>query len=615
MKFSPDFIEKVQQANNLVDIISQYSDLRSSGRNLMGRCPFPDHQEKTPSFSVSEDKQVYHCFGCKKSGNIYTFLQTYHGFSFPESVEYLANRAGIELPQNPDFNPQEHDREKAKRRALVECNRTALNFFQEKLRELPAGHSVREYIKKRGLTAETLELFKIGYAPADWESLVHNLRKHKVPLSFASEVGLVKSRPQDAQGFYDIFRDRLMFPIISSLGEVLGFGGRVLQPEQQPKYLNSPESMVFSKGRTLYGLEQTARYLRSEDCAVVVEGYMDLLGLYQAGLKSVVATLGTALTLDHGRILKRLTKNVIVLFDGDQAGQHAAERSLPILLEAGLIPRGLTLPDGLDPDEFVQTKGVAALQEALTQAPDLMFLVLDRYLQGYQGTVQEKMKLLEKLNPIFAKIADPSLRQLYIIETSKKLRVDKSWLEQALGAQKTEKRAAAEPLKSETSTEVSKAQTQNINTINLKGCPPAELYLLAMCLHKETYLKEFLAANLLEHIYHHGVRLAFEKIIESYRQTPEKFDKLVGQLISYIAQPELLTTPLQLAESLAPDEEKKLYADGVKKVKEQALRGRAKALAQELREKPLQDEQSTKLSELVKIQKERLFLRKNKPSN
>jgi len=325
VRFNPDFVDKVREANNIVDVIAPYTQLRSAGSNFMGRCPFPDHNDKTASFSVSEDKQLYNCFGCKKSGNIFTFLQVFNGYSFPESIEFLARRANIALPER-DEDPREKSFREL-RENVLRTNRLAASFFEESFRKLPATSPIRVYAERRGLTAEIIETFKIGFSPDDWQGLVRAMRARRIPMEVGEKAGLVKkSSRTGGESHFDLFRGRLMFPIVSTSGDVLGFGGRVLGDEE-PKYLNSPETPVFHKGRVLYWLDVTARYIRSQDEAVIVEGYMDAVALYGAGLKNVAAILGTAFTLDHGKLIRRMTPNVLMLLDGDRAGIQGAERS------------------------------------------------------------------------------------------------------------------------------------------------------------------------------------------------------------------------------------------------------------------------------------------------
>lgn len=346
----------------------------------MGRCPFPDHQEKTASFSVSEFKGVYHCFGCKKSGNVTTFLRDFNGMSFPDSIAYLAERNGIPITDDayennrPDYSNEDKDQKKT----LLRANKIAADFFKEMLKRQSTDSQIRQYVLKRKLNPETIEEFQIGYAPNEWEALGQQLNRSSIPVEVAEEAQLVRKR-KEGQGYFDMFRDRLMFPIHSPTGDVLAFGGRIIE-QGEPKYLNSPETPVFHKGKVLYGLAQTAKHIRSDDLVLVVEGYMDLVSIYQAGLKNVVATMGTALTPDHAKLIKRLTNNVVVLFDGDDAGKMAAERSLPILLSQGLFPRGLTLTEAKDPDEFVIKFGTEALKKQIDSAPDLFKVVLKSWM-------------------------------------------------------------------------------------------------------------------------------------------------------------------------------------------------------------------------------------------
>ena len=435
MRFSQEFIERVQESNNVVDIISQYTQLKHTGSGLMGRCPFPDHQEKTASFSVSETKQVYHCFGCHKSGNIFSFLRDYQGLNFPEAVEYLAHRANLTLPSVDAALANEEDKAKERRKQLLKANKLAANFFNEQMKKASADHSVKKYIEKRGLSAETLEAFQIGYAPKEWDALTLYLQANDISTSVAEEARLLVARKEGKSGHFDMFRDRLMFPILNSMNEVLAFGGRIID-QGEPKYLNSPETPVFIKGRVLYGLHQTARFIRSEDQIIIVEGYMDLVALHQAGIKNVAATLGTALTLDHARIMKRLTQNVLVLFDGDQAGQDAAERSLPLLLQADLYPKGLTLPQGMDPDDYVKTYGAEALKVLMAEAPDLFSMILKSWMAGFKGEPADKIKLIDKVKPILSAIPDYRLKDLYIAELATRAGLSAQWLNQALSLSK-----------------------------------------------------------------------------------------------------------------------------------------------------------------------------------
>ncbi|WP_415061277.1 DNA primase [Bdellovibrio sp.] len=618
MRFSQDFIERVSEANNLVDIISQYTQLKQSGSGLMGRCPFPDHVEKTASFSVSETKQVYHCFGCHKSGNLFSFLRDYQGMSFPEAVEYLANRASIPMPA-PEKEDEARDQVAEKKKLLLKVNKLAATYFSEQLQRVPHDHPVRKYIASRGLSAEVIETFGIGYAVAEWDGLERHLASKQVPMALAEEARLVKAR-NNKSGYFDIFRDRLMFPIFSAMGEPIAFGGRYLEKkENEPKYLNSPETPVFIKGKVLYGLSQTARYIRSEDMALIVEGYMDLVSLYQAGIRNVVATMGTALTPDHGKMLKRMTKNVVALFDGDSAGMEAAERSLPILLAADLYPKGLTLPNNMDPDDYVKKYGAEALKAELEKAPDLFVMILARWMEGYRGEASEKVKLADKLKPLFEVVPDQRLRDLYLAEAAQKMSVTLPWLRQAVGLQ------SSGPVYSQNRPAMSRTMPQGPaanqkppeevsqpsegGKISLKGASKAEILLLGLVLKSRANFEQFSNEKLIESVAHEGVKKILEKATDVYRQDLNKFDKLTSLLVSYVDQPEYLfqVGPTPEADPGFDEEaETKLLRDCFKRVRENFLREQAKQLARDLKNEP----SSEKLEQIMNIQRNRISLNK-----
>lgn len=618
MRFSEDFIEKVSEANNIVDIISQYTQLKPSGSGLMGRCPFPDHAEKTASFSVSEVKQVYHCFGCHKSGNLFKFLRDYQGMSFPEAVEYLADRANIPMPVSESVDTQASNQAVEKKKSLLKVNKLAAHYFSEQLHRVPYDHPVKKYIASRGLSQEVIDLFGIGYAVAEWDGLEKHLSNHKIPMALAEEARLVKARTNKS-GYFDIFRDRLMFPIFSPMGEPIAFGGRYLEKkENEPKYLNSPETAVFVKGRVLYGLSQTARYIRSEDMALIVEGYMDLVSLFQADIKNVVATMGTALTPEHGKMLKRMTKNVVALFDGDAAGMEAAERSLPILLAADLHPKGLTLPNGMDPDDYVKKYGSEALKVELDRAPDLFIMILGRWMEGYRGEASEKIVLADKLKPVFAGIPDLRLRDLYLAEAAQKMGVTLPWLRQAVGIQSSgpvysQNRPAmsrtmpAAPTNQKPVEEVSSDGVDG--KISLKGGSKAELLLLGLTLKSRANFDQFVNENIIESVAHPGVKKILEKALDVYRQDLNKFDKLTSLLVSYVDQPEyLFDASLAGPNDPGYDEETemKLLRDCFKRVRENFFREQAKQLARDLKTEP----SSEKLEQIMNIQRNRISLNK-----
>lgn len=585
----------------------------------MGRCPFPDHVEKTPSFSVSEVKQVYHCFGCHKSGNVFSFLRDYQGMNFPEAVEYLAGRASIPMPA-PEKEDEVRDQAVEKKKQLMKVNKLAATYFSEQLKRVPADHPVRKYIESRGLTAEIIETFGIGYAVAEWDGLERHLGSKQVPMALAEEARLVKARTNKS-GYFDIFRDRLMFPIFSAMGEPIAFGGRYLEKkENEPKYLNSPETPVFIKGKVLYGLSQTARYIRSDDMALIVEGYMDLVSLYQAGIRNVVATMGTALTPDHGKMLKRMTKNVVALFDGDSAGMEAAERSLPILLAADLYPKGLTLPNSMDPDDYVKKYGAEALKVELDRAPDLFVMILARWMEGYRGEASEKVKLADKLKPLLAVIPDLRLRDLYLAEAAQKMSVTLPWLRQAVGLQSSgpaysQNRPGLTRTVQPTPSSANQAPPPEVSQsleggkISLKGASKAEIMLIGLVLKSRANFEQFVNENILQSIVQDGVKKILEKATDVYRQDLNKFDKLTSLLVSYVEQPEYLFQDGPISQTdpgFDEESETKLLRDCFKRVRENCLREQAKQLAKDLKNEP----SSEKLEQIMNIQRNRISLNK-----
>lgn len=627
IKFSQEFIERVAEANNIVDLISQHTQLRPTGGGLMGRCPFPDHKEKTPSFSVSEAKQVYHCFGCHKSGNIFSFLRDFQGLSFPEAVEFLADRAGISLPK-PSVENDELDRQAQRKKQLLSANKLALIFFQEQLKRQAADHPVKKYLQKRNLSQETIETFQIGYAPPEWDGLVHFLTSKGISMEIAEEVRLVKARTQGKSGYFDLFRDRLIFPIINHQGEPVAFGGRIIEAGE-PKYLNSPETPVFVKGKILYGLFQTARYIRSEDSVLIVEGYMDLVSLYQAGIRNVVATMGTALTLEHCRILKRMTKNVVVLFDGDSAGQEAAERSLPLLLSSEIFPKGLILPNNQDPDDFVKSSGPEELTRRVKQAPDLFSLNLSQWMGSYRGEASEKIQLIDRLKPLFRNMSDARLLDLYLQEAAQKLSVSVSWLKKALGAENMKlqpqnidlNRSGSVSKESHGEIIAKETRSQTIE-FQLKNAPSAELLLLALILKSRANIEIAMSENINEYLSHESVKKLLIKSAEVYRQNPEKFDRLVSQLMTIVDEPRflfhddpLLRENAKLEERLESNRsemstegrivfdevvEQKLLKDTMRRIRENSIKSQLKKLAIDLKVNPTPE----KMQMLMSLQKD-----------
>jgi DNA primase len=614
LRYPPEFVDRVQEANNLADIISQYTQLKQSGNGYMGRCPFPDHAEKTPSFSVSESKQVFHCFGCKKSGNIFSFLRDYNGMSFPEAVEFLAERASIALPEIQ--NEQKNDiylEQQDKKKSMLKVNKIAADFFKETLKRTSHDHPIKTYIQKRKLKPETIEEFQIGYAPVEWEALANHLHKLKLPATLAEEAKLIKAR-KEGNGHFDLFRDRLMFPILSPMQEVLAFGGRI-HDQGEPKYLNSPETPVFNKSKVLYGLAHTAKYIRSDDAVIIVEGYMDLVSLFQAGLRNVAASMGTALTAEHAKLIKRLTTNVIVLFDSDEAGQRAAERSLPLLLAAGLYPKGLILTDAKDPDEYVTKFGMESLKQKIDASPELFNMVLQMWMSDYKGEASQKVKLMDLVRPVFDAIPDNRLKSLYAQELSHRMNVGLDWVRSSLTSVNSnrdfQRRATVEALEAAPKL-VSDAQKTTIAEPKkplflISGASKAETDLLQLSLKSRANFEVMLSQQISSQISHLGIKNLLEKAEQDYRQDVLKFDRLTSLLIDYVDRPELLFSNSILGVTeFDVEKENKMIRDCCEIIQTKFIREQAnkKGLG-------ITKSDTEKLREISELHKNRISLKKN----
>ena len=358
MYYSDDIVEEVRMRSDIVDVISGYVKLQRRGSSYFGLCPF--HNEKTPSFSVSPGKQMYYCFGCGAGGNVFTFIMEYENFTFPEALKFLADRAGITLPEQECS--EEARKQRDKKSAILEVNKIAAKYFYYQLRS-QQGTKAMEYLRNRMLSDETMKRFGLGYAGPYSDALYRYLKKQGISHEILKESGLMQV--SEKQGMYDKFWNRVMFPIMDVNNKVIGFGGRVMG-DAKPKYLNSPETLIFDKSRNLYGLN-FARTSKKKNL-LVCEGYMDVISLHQAGFTNAVASLGTALTSQHASLLKRYTDEVILTYDSDEAGIRAALRAIPLLKEAGVSARVLHMEPYKDPDEFIKALGTDAFQDRIDMA-------------------------------------------------------------------------------------------------------------------------------------------------------------------------------------------------------------------------------------------------------
>ncbi|MDD5097368.1 MAG: DNA primase, partial [Candidatus Omnitrophica bacterium] len=357
-----NILEDILGRVDIVEIISGYISLKKSGSNFKCNCPF--HHEKTASFMVSADRQIYHCFGCGESGNVFKFLMRHERMSFPEAVEMLAKKAGINLPKQD--NPKLAEAISLNSQ-LYKLNALVASFYELNLQSVSAAAAL-EYLKKRGINPESIKEFRLGFAGQSWDTLINFLRSKNVSLGLIEKAGLVLAK--DGGGYYDRFRNRIIFPIFDNRDRAIGFGARVMD-NSLPKYLNSPETPVYVKGRNLFGLNLSKDHIRDLDCAIIVEGYLDFIIPYQEGLKNIVASQGTALTLEQIKLLKRYTNNVVMIYDGDTAGEIATLRSLDMLIEEDLHVKVVPLPAGVDPDTLVRQEGIVSFKNKVEQALSL----------------------------------------------------------------------------------------------------------------------------------------------------------------------------------------------------------------------------------------------------
>ena len=415
-RYSDETIEEVRQANDIVDVISQYVHLKRSGRNFFGLCPF--HNEKSPSFSVSPDKQIFHCFGCGVGGNVFTFLTKIEGINFVEAVQTLAERANIQLPTFENNVDKEKEELKAK---VYKVNEFTAEYYHENLYK-PTAKIAQEYVKQRKLTNDTLKSFRIGFS-GKFNELYQALKKEGFEDPEILESGLVNKNENGT--YIDRYRNRLMFPICDGRGRVIAFGGRVLD-DSKPKYINSPENIVFSKGRNLFGLNVAKKSEEIKKKLLIVEGYMDVISLHQRGIKNVVAPLGTALTQQQGWLLRRTSGQIILSFDSDEAGLNAKIRAIDILQNMGCDIRVLMLEGAKDPDEFIVKYGNARFKNAIDKALSIVEFkvrLLKRNLD--LNNTSDKIKFLNEIAKLISKIDNNIEKEVYIEKIAKEYEISK----------------------------------------------------------------------------------------------------------------------------------------------------------------------------------------------
>ena len=423
-----DKISEIKNAADIVDIVSEAVLLKKAGKNHVGLCPF--HSEKTPSFTVSPDKQIFYCFGCGTGGNVFSFLMKQEGLSFPETVRVLGKRYGIDIPDRP-LSP-EQKRKISERESLFDINRRAMEFYHQALKDSGAGQVARSYLKKRGISQKTIDDFKLGYAREGWDYLLNFFLKKRISPVLLEKSGLVVPK-KNKSGYYDRFRNRILFPIFDASMQVIGFGGRVLD-DSLPKYLNSPETLIYNKRRSLYGIQRAKEKCRSAGSVFIVEGYLDVIALHQHGVENSVATLGTALTPDHVKFLTRFAGSMVLVYDSDDAGIRSAKRCIDtfwkehvdfrrqdVYREENADTHILVLPAGHDPDSYIFEKGPELFLEAAASAPGIISFLMNCAIDKHGLSTEGKVSIIKEMQGPLAAINDRVAQGLYIQKLAERL--------------------------------------------------------------------------------------------------------------------------------------------------------------------------------------------------
>lgn len=518
-KIPEHVIQQIKDRVSIREVVEDYVRLQKDGANHKGLCPF--HKEKTPSFKVHEGKGIFKCFGCGESGNAFGFLMKKEGMSFPEALERLAARAGVELPRR-EQSPEEQKREK-NREKLYAANQAAAEFYHRTLLESDVGKKAAEYLHKRGITDDAISRYMLGYSPPGWEETMKALKRQGVSVSDLHGAGLVIAN--DRGGYYDRFRGRIMFPIMDTQGRSRGFGARLMDDDpKQPKYINSPETPIYRKGMGFYGLYQAKDEIRRNKRVLIVEGYFDQIVLHQAGIKYAAATLGTALTPEHAQTIRRLAPEVFLVFDADEAGRKASVRALEVFLEAGLSPRIVKMPEGKDPDDFLQENSPRDFERIMEESPPLLSFYMDRILSATGSTPSEVAKAVSQAIEMVERVEDPIERSMFLDQLSRKSNVALPQLEARInrpGKRKNEKGD----------------RDQRFSGFDDLSCPPAERDLVRLLVHHPETAGKIRESGVVAKLRHQGMAEFIQSLLDQERDTG-KIDP--GNFLHKISDPGLL---------------------------------------------------------------------------
>lgn len=565
-------LEEIKSRLDIVEVISAYIPLSKAGQNYRALCPF--HTEKTPSFMVSPSRQIYHCFGCGSGGDIFTFLIKYENLSFQEAADVLAKKAGVTLKRF-----QKDALKKGERETLLNLHRDALLFYQQSLLQSPEAMG---YLRKRGINSEAQRLFSLGYAPQRADALFSHLKGKGYELETIKKAGLVSS---GTKGYYDTFRHRIIFPIFDLRGEVIAFGGRVINPKDEPKYLNSPETPIFNKGSVLYGLNLAKESIKKLKYAILAEGYFDVITPHMHGFSNTAATLGTALTQEHGRLIKRFVEDVVLVFDGDPAGLRAAKNALGILLQGGLNVKVLSLPEGEDPDSLLRKQGKEAFGDLLSKTLSLV----DFFMLQEGDTHSIARDALE----VISKIPNSILQGHYVKLLSERLKINELFIREELRKMKKASKLRDTNIQRQTYTPEGR----------IKSRPREEIYILQLLLNflsSESYQPEKA-----ERIFDSVSAEDFEDLL-----LRSIFKKMKNALMDYNAlisecEEEERNFLTELSFKDAPEDAEKLLADCLNRLKNKKTQRLLHELQDRIKEAELKKDRE--LLRTIQLEQQRLL--------
>lgn len=565
-----EIVEKIRFSIDLVEVVSDYIKLQKRGRNFVGLCPF--HQEQSPSFTVAPEKQLYYCFGCGSGGNVFTFIMKVENLTFAEAVRFLAQRAGISIPEPPATGAQRKARHRKEQ--LYELNQLAADFYHRVLCQSPAGEAALKYLYSRGVDDRSVDQFELGFAPDRWDALLTFTLKKGYSEEILRQGGLAVSGRSSSP--IDRFRNRLMFPIRDIQGRVIGFGGRLLG-EGEPKYLNTPETALFNKSRCLYGLDLARREIREKRQAVIVEGYMDVIAAHQHGLSNVVASLGTALTEHQAYLLRTQAEDAVIAYDADTAGAMATWRGLGILRKAGCRVRVARLPEGTDPDDFIRRYGVRQFEEeVLTRAMPLVDYQLDRIKQSYNlANVEDRLRYSREAVKTLASIDNEVERREYLKKIAEEISISEEALNIELRKHIRRQRRSKRKLPGE------EREVALEDTVRSSAALAAERELLSLMVTNPA-LVEPVSSSIAPEDFSDPRFARLAEVIFSCRAAGERVDP--SKLISYFSEEGMhkLITYLSLREETAPEHQEKVLVDCVQKIKMDRLVQRRRAVEREI---------------------------------